>query len=134
MTEDKKNLKEFVLYTIFGTIAFIISVSTYALLEIRLDINELIANAFAWLVSVLFAYIANKKWVFKAYTPTKTALLVQMFAFFGGRFITLVIEEVIILVFITILSYPSMTVKLVAQVIVVVLNYVFSKLFVFRNT
>ena len=56
-----------------------------------------------------------------------------MFAFFSGRFITLVIEETIIFIFITLLDYPSMWVKLAAQVVVVVLNYVISKLFVFKN-
>ncbi len=70
---------------------------------------------------------------FQVATPTKTAFLVQMFAFFSGRFITLVIEETIIFIFITLLDYPSMWVKLVAQVVVVVLNYVISKLFVFKN-
>ncbi|WP_346991751.1 GtrA family protein [Agathobacter rectalis] len=53
--------------------------------------------------------------------------------FFSGRFITLVIEEAIIFIFITLLDYPSMWVKLAAQVVVVVLNYVISKLFVFKN-
>ena len=53
--------------------------------------------------------------------------------FFSGRFFTLIIEETIIFVFITMLSYPSMWVKLAAQVVVVVLNYIISKLFVFKN-
>lgn len=57
----------------------------------------------------------------------------QMFAFFSGRFITLIIEEVVILVFITILGFPSMWVKLSAQIIVVVLNYIISKLLVFKD-
>jgi len=69
--------------------------------------------------------------LFCAYT--KTAAFVQMFAFFSGRFFTLIIEETIIFVFITMLSYPSMWVKLAAQVVVVVLNYIISKLFVFKN-
>ena len=56
-----------------------------------------------------------------------------MFAFFSGRFITLIIEEVVILVFITILGFPSMWVKLSAQIIVVVLNYIISKLLVFKD-
>ena len=96
-------------------------------------INELIANALAWVFAVLFSYITNKRWVFRVSTPTKTAALVQMFAFFSGRFFTLIIEETIIFVFITMLSYPSMWVKLAAQVVVVVLNYIISKLFVFKN-
>lgn len=129
----KEDLKELVLYTIFGNLTFVISIGSYAIFNIAFGINELIANALAWVFAVLFSYVTNKKWVFKAPTPTKTAFFMQMFAFFSGRFMTLVIEEAIIFVFITLLAYPSMWVKLAAQVVVVVLNYVISKLFVFRD-
>ena len=128
----KEEFKELVLYTFFGNMTFVISIGSYAIFNVIFGINELIANALAWVFAVLFSYVTNKKWVFKVATPTKTAFLVQMFAFFSGRFITLVIET-IIFVFITVLAYPSMWVKLAAQVVVVVLNYVISKLFVFKN-
>lgn len=129
----KEDLKELILYTIFGNLTFVISIGSYAIFNIAFGINELIANALAWVFAVLFSYVTNKKWVFKAPTPTKTAFFVQMFAFFSGRFMTLIIEEAIIFVFITLLAYPSMWVKLAAQVVVVILNYVISKLFVFRD-
>ncbi len=129
----KEELKELILYTIFGNMTFVISVGSYAFFNIAFSINELIANALAWVFAVLFSYVTNKKWVFKAPTLTKMAFFMQMFAFFSGRFMTLIIEEAIIFVFITLLAYPSMWVKLAAQVVVVVLNYVISKLFVFRD-
>lgn len=129
----KEEFKELVLYTVFGNMTFVISIGSYAIFNVFFGINELIANALAWIFAVLFSYVTNKKWVFKVATPTKTAFFVQMFAFFSGRFITLVMEETIIFVFITLLAYPSMWVKLAAQVVVVVLNYVISKLFVFKN-
>ena len=128
MKKRKEDLKELILYTIFGNMTFIISIGAYAVFNVALGIN-----AFAWVFAVLFSYITNKKWVFRVSTPTKTAAFVQMFAFFSGRFFTLIIEETIIFVFITMLSYPSMWVKLAAQVVVVVLNYIISKLFVFKN-
>ena len=129
----KEEFKELVLYTFFGNMTFVISIGSYAIFNVIFGINELIANALAWVFAVLFSYVTNKKWAFKVATTTKTVFLVQMFAFFSGRFITLVIEETIIFVFITVLAYPSMWVKLAAQVVVVVLNYVISKLFVFKN-
>ena len=128
-----EEFKDLVLYTVFGNMTFVISIGSYAIFNVFFGINELIANALAWVFAVLFSYVTNKKWVFKVATPTKTAFFVQMFAFFSGRFITLVMEETIIFVFITLLAYPSMWVKLAAQVVVVVLNYVISKLFVFKN-
>ena len=80
-----------------------------------------------------FVYYQQKMGISRIKHLQKTAALVQMFAFFSGRFFTLIIEETIIFVFITMLSYPSMWVKLAAQVVVVVLNYIISKLFVFKN-
>ena len=84
----KEEFKELVLYTFFGNMTFVISIGSYAIFNVIFGINELIANALAWVFAVLFSYVTNKKWVFKVATPTKTAFLVQMFAFFSGRFIT----------------------------------------------
>lgn len=56
-----------------------------------------------------------------------------MFSFFAGRLATLGVEEVILLIFITWLSFNSMAVKVVAQIVVILLNYVISKLFVFKK-
>lgn len=82
MKKRKEDLKELVLYTVFGNMTFIISIASYAVFNVALGINELIANALAWVFAVLFSYITNKRWVFRVSTPTKTAALVQMFAFF----------------------------------------------------
>lgn len=59
--------------------------------------------------------------------------IAQIVSFFGGRVVTLVIEEMILLVFITWLDFPSMVIKVIAQVVVIVLNYVISKLVVFNK-
>ena len=58
---------------------------------------------------------------------------VLLYLFFGGRVVTLVIEEIILLVFITWLGFNSMVVKVIAQVIVIVLNYVISKFWIFKD-
>lgn len=85
MIKKKEDVKQLILYTIFGNMTFVISIVSYAFLDIYMGMNELIANAIAWVFAVLFSYATNKKWVFKAPTPTKTALLMQLVAFFGGR-------------------------------------------------
>lgn len=77
----KEEFKELVLYAVFGNMTFVISIGAYAIFNVLFGINELIANALAWVFAVLFSYVTNKKWVFKVATPTKTAFLVQMFAF-----------------------------------------------------
>ena len=95
--------------------------------------NELVANIFSWILAVLFAFFTNRIWVFDGKTNGAKEFFVQMMNFFGGRVATLVVEEVILFVFITKLGFGSMVVKIAAQVIVIVLNYVISKLWVFRK-
>ena len=78
-------------------------------------------------------FFTNRIWVFNAPTNGAKEFFAQLISFFGGRVVTLVIEEVILLVFITWLHFPSMVIKIIAQVVVIVLNYVISKLVVFKK-
>ncbi|MBQ6844156.1 MAG: GtrA family protein [Agathobacter sp.] len=126
----KKN-KEVLLYLFFGGLTFCVSIASYAFFDITLAMNELVANVLSWILAVTFAYITNKIWVFDAQTHSAGEVVKQMVSFFGGRVATLVIEELILLVFVTLLAFPSVPVKVVAQVIVIVLNYVISKFLVF---
>ncbi len=123
--------KEILLYLFFGGLTFIISIASYAFFDITLAMNELVANVLSWILAVLFAYVTNKIWVFDAPTHTIQEFVKQLVSFFGGRVATLVIEELILLVFVTLLEFPSVPVKVVAQIIVIVLNYMISKFFVF---
>ena len=122
----KKN-KEVLLYLFFGGLTFIVSIVTYAVFNVSMGINELIANVMSWVLAVSFAFATNRVWVFQAPTHTITEFLRQMLSFFGGRVVTLVIAEIILL------GFNSMVVKVIAQVIVIVLNYVISKFFVFSE-
>ena len=115
----KKN-KEVLLYLFFGGLTFIVSIVTYAVFNVSMGINELIANVMSWVLAVLFAFATNRVWVFQAPTHTITEFLRQMLSFFGGRVVTW-------------LGFNSMVVKVIAQVIVIVLNYVISKFFVFSE-
>lgn len=64
----KEEFKELVLYTVFGNMTFVISIGSYAIFNVFFGINELIANALAWVFAVLFSYVTNKKWVFTGNT------------------------------------------------------------------
>ena len=88
---------------------------------------------YSWIITVMFAFLTNRVWVFQSPTDSVQAFIKQMFVFYSGRVITLVVEEAILLVFITWLGFNSMLIKVIAQVIVIVLNYVISKLVVFKE-
>ena len=105
----------------------------YAFFNIQIGWNALVANIGSWILAVAFAYITNRIWVFDSNASTAADFLKEITSFVGGRVATLVIEELILFIFITNLGMNSMLVKIVAQVIVIVLNYVISKLIVFKK-
>ncbi|MBC5696656.1 GtrA family protein [Agathobaculum sp. M2] len=125
--------KEILLYLFFGGITVILSVSIYAFQTQCMKVNELIANAIAWIICVIFQFFTNRIWVFQSTASSGKSCFRQMIEFTGGRLITLILEEIILAVFITWLSWNSLAVKLAAQIIVIVLNYIISKLVVFHE-
>ena len=124
-----KKYKEVLLYLFFGVLTTVVSIGSYAFFNVALGINELIANVISWVLAVLFAFFTNRIWVFAAPTKTVEEFMKQLVSFAGGRVLTLVIEEIIL----TMLHFNSMLIKFIAQVVVIILNYVISKLLVFRK-
>ncbi len=125
--------KEVLLYLIFGGLTTVVSLVSFWLCTYPLRIHVLIANVVSWLCAVTFAYFTNAKWVFEAKPATRGEAFRQFVSFYVGRLATLGVEEAILLVFVTLLHGNEMLVKLIAQIVVVVLNYVVSKLFVFKK-
>ena len=127
-----KRNKSILLYLFFGGITTLISIVSFVSLYAFFKINELIANIISWVCAVLFAYFTNRTWVFQSTAKGKTQIQ-EMTSFCAGRLMTLGIEEIILFIFITILSFDGTVVKIGAQVAVLILNYVISKCFVFRG-
>ena len=125
--------KEVLLYLLFGGIAFFMNLGLYIFFDGYLGVNELVANAFCWVICVLFQFFTNRTWVFDGKTDSAAGFISQMGAFFGGRLFTLAVEEAIIAIFITWLGLNSIIVKLAAQIVVIVLNYIISKRIVFQE-
>lgn len=125
--------KEMLLYLFFGGLSFIVSVLTYALFNISFEMGAVVANIWSWIITVMFAFLTNRIWVFAAPTETIVDFFKQMFSFYTGRVITLIIEEAILYVFIDLLDGNSIVVKIIAQIIVIVLNYIISKLLIFKK-
>ena len=120
--------KEVILYLVFGVLATLVSISTFYIFSKVLNMHELIANIFSWICAVGFAYYTNSKWVFESNDKG----IKSISKFFVGRLFTLVIEEIILLVFVTVMKFDEMIIKVIAQIIIIILNYVISKWFVFK--
>lgn len=127
-----KKHKEVLLYLFFGGLTTIVSIASYSYCDVVLGMNPLIANVISWILAVLFAYVTNKIWVFDAQNNMFGDLAREIASFFLGRLFTLLVEEAILFMGITMLGLNSIAVKVVAQFIIIVLNYIISKLLVFR--
>lgn len=125
--------KEVLLYLFFGGCAFIISIGSYAIVNVKFGVNELLANIISWILAVIFAFFTNRVWVFQSSTDSAKAFGIQFASFVGGRIVTLLIEEAIIFIFITVLGFNSILIKILAQVVVIVLNYIISKFMIFKR-
>ena len=126
--------KEVVMYLIFGVLTTIVSLVSYYLLTITIfnpdnAILLQVANILSWIISVLFAYITNRKYVFES---KNNNILKEVSSFFGSRLITLLFDMLIMFVGVTLLKGNDKFIKVISQVIVIVSNYIFSKLFVFK--
>ena len=123
------------LYLIFGILTTIVSlVSYYTLVLTILNPNNAlelqIANVISWIISVLFAYITNRKYVFKSKNKN---IAKELTNFCGSRIITLLLDMGIMFFFVTLLKGNDKLFKLVSQVLVVIGNYIISKLLVFKK-
>ena len=122
--------RELVLYVVFGAFTFFVNIAVYFLFENVLGVNYLISNIIAWFFSVLFAYITNRIWVFESKSPV---ILKEMALFFGGRIFSGVVDTALMYLFIDVMMIGDAISKIVVQIIVIVLNYIFSKLIVFKD-
>ena len=125
--------KEVLLYLFFGGLAVFLNLALFVLFTKRFGWGALFANVVDWVICVLFQFITNKTWVFDATTDSAKGFWAQLAGFFSGRLLTLGVEELILFVFIDRLHWSSFLVKLIAQIVVIVSNYVISKFFVFKQ-
>lgn len=128
----RKN-KEILLYILFGGLTTVVSIATFWLFGTVLGVHELIANVLSWIFAVTFAYLTNRTWVFDSRVSDTRGIVREAASFYGGRLLTLGFEEAVLAVFVTWLGMNEMLIKILATVGVLVLNYVISKLFVFRK-
>lgn len=139
LLELYKKYKEIILYLIFGVLATVVSLGVkYALLFTVLEASNAvqlqIAVIISWVAAVLFAYFTNRNFVFESKNQNK---LKEFSSFVVARITTLIMEMIIMWFFVTLLGLNSnlyvVIFTLISQVVVIVGNYILSKLFVFKK-
>ena len=125
-----KKYKEIIDYVIVGVLTTIVSIASYWVLRFIID-GYMINTIISWICAVLFAYFANRKYVFRSKSDK---ILDEFSKFVGCRLLTLGMEIVLMYVFVSLFKINDMIAKIILQVIILILNYVFSKFFVFVKT
>lgn len=129
----KINIKETFLYLIFGVCTTIINTAVYALLYETNLMRNVPSNIIAWVLAVLFAFITNKLWVFKSRNMSRKELLNEVVSFFSCRIATGVLDIIIMYIGVNKLGFIGVGVKVFSNIIVIVLNYVASKAYIFKS-
>ncbi len=121
-------------YLIVGGLTTVVSLVSKWLLWLVLDpdvaIQLQISIILSWIISVLFAYITNRVFVFKSKSKN---IIKEMTSFFGARLLTLGMEMLIMWFFVTLLDLNEYVFTIITQILIVIFNYIFSKLFVFKE-
>lgn len=131
--------KEIANYLIFGVATTLVNWITYSVLVKGFAMNEAVGNAIAVVVAVLFAFITNKIWVFDSKQKDFSSLAKEALSFFGSRAVTGVIEIIGVPALQSaglnqsIFGIKGMWAKIIISVVIIILNYIFSKFIVFRK-
>lgn len=120
--------QELISYAFFGVLTTVVNIVTFYLLEQLFQNHYVINNTIAWFVSVLFAFITNKLFVFKSKSWEIKGLIKEIIMFFGTRLLTLFIDDAIMIIGVKFLHLGTLVTKIIDQVIIIILNFILSKL------
>ena len=130
-----KKYEEIINYLIIGGLTTLVSLGSYyacvfTILDPNNKIELQIANIISWILAVTFAYFTNRIFVFKSKNKNK---LKEALSFYSSRLSTLLLEILLMFIFVSLLHFNDKIIKLVVQVILIITNYLLSKLFVFKK-
>lgn len=124
-----KKYKEIINYMIFGGLATLVNFISYYIFARTLNVDEVISSGLSWFCAVLFAYVTNKLFVFESKKDTKKEMIKEMISFFLARILSGALCDVgTFALMVKVLNINDIIAKLVTQVMVVIVNYIFSKL------
>ena len=129
-----KKYEEIIKYLIIGVAITALNYIVFAILTNTANIEMHTSNVIAWFVSVIFAYFTNKLFVFESKSFKLNVLGKEILSFGIARIFSLGLEEVILYVFVNLLNMNKFVIKLIANVIVVIVNYALSKFIIFKNS
>ena len=128
-----KKREEILLYLIFGFLTTVVNYLVYLPLYNATTLLASLSNVIAWCAAVVFAYLTNKPFVFKSYDWSIKTVLPESIKFVTARIASLLIETAIIYITVDLLTWNGNYMKIITSVLVVIINYIASKVIVFRK-
>lgn len=128
-----KRYKSFISYAFFGVCTTLVNLLSYRLFYFALGVPNVPSTLIAWLLAVLFAYITNKLWVFDSKSFGFDVVIPELIKFFVCRIATGVLDVGIMWLAVDKMQWNAMVWKLISNFIVILLNYVASRLVIFAK-
>ena len=132
-----KKYREGIDYLFWGGVAFLLSMFLFWLFAAKFGWNEVFANTVNWVICVIFTFFTNKFFVFRSRTENAKGFIREFLSFTAARLFTLVLEDIIIWIGCSLMGYNEgigqMVVKFIGQFVVIVTNYILSKLWIFKK-
>ena len=125
--------KNVIPYLFFGVCTTIVNVLFYWVCSRLFFVGTMESTIIAWILAVSFAYVTNRKWVFHSQAHRVSEVTIEIVSFFVCRLLTGIIDFACMFIFVQILCWNDVLIKFFANVIVIVLNYVASKLVIFKS-
>lgn len=120
-------------YLFWGGVAFVLSMVLFYIFANMMMIEEQIANVITWIICVIFTYVTNRTFVFRSNVSGAKAITKEFVDFTSARLATLILENAVLFICIDLLTWHNMIAKLLGQFLVIVSNYVLSKLWIFKK-
>ncbi len=153
-----KKYREIIMYVIFGALTTLVSIVTYFLVRTAFpdeasapeflkwtyrltfgdgDSSTVLPNVISWIVSVSFAYVTNRIFVFKSKVKGVSGILFQALTFYAARLLTLFVDLIIMYLCVNLPGiengFYELCIKIFSNIVVLILNYVFSKVLIFKK-
>ena len=124
---------DILIYLVFGVLTTVVNYAVYLPVYNFCGISAAVSNMIAWVVAVIFAFLTNKPFVFHSYDWSAKTVVPELIKFVSCRLASGVMETVILFLAVDCMNWDGNIWKLITQVLVIIINYVGSKLLVFRN-
>lgn len=126
--------KDIIPYAVFGVLTTLVNILAYWIMAHPLNMGVMPSTIVAWVAAVFFAYVTNRKWVFHSEANSTKAIAKEIISFFVCRLATGIVDWGCMFIFVDKLHLNDVIVKTAANVLVIILNYVASKLVIFKHS